>query len=157
MVLNCEMQLLLPLFPIDTKFISDIVGVYEQDGIVQYIVNGLPVFCHDKDDLQSFRFITSNMVERKLCTQAEVVRCFGVSEDSVSRSLKKFRNNKERAFFSQDNRHGHSHKLRDEVKEQIQKKLDRGQSVNSIANEHNVAEGTIRYAIRMGYLKKSLN
>jgi len=39
----CCMQLQLPYFPKDARMISDCVGVYEKDDIVQYIVNGLPV------------------------------------------------------------------------------------------------------------------
>ncbi|MDP4266203.1 MAG: hypothetical protein Q8880_02055 [Bacteroidota bacterium] len=31
--------------------ISDTLGVYETDGIIQYLVNGLPVNCHDKGDI----------------------------------------------------------------------------------------------------------
>ena len=100
------MQLLLPLFPLECKMISSCVGVYEKDGLVQYIVNGLPVFSHGKDDLQGFRFITSNFI-----------------------------------------RQGHSHKIRGAVLERIQKKLDKCQSVNSIAKEEKLTEGAIRYAI----------
>ena len=56
------MQIQLPLFPRGTKYISEYLGVYEQDGIVQYIANGLPVYEHPKDDLKAFRFITSNFI-----------------------------------------------------------------------------------------------
>ena len=38
------MQLLLPIFPNDATLINESVGVYERDGIVQYLVNGLPVY-----------------------------------------------------------------------------------------------------------------
>ena len=54
------MQLKLPLFPTGCILISDCLGVYEKDGLVQYIVNGLPVYAHPKDDLKAFRYITSN-------------------------------------------------------------------------------------------------
>ncbi len=43
------MQLKLPLFPTGTTLISDCLGVYEKESIVQYIVNGLPVYAHPKD------------------------------------------------------------------------------------------------------------
>ena len=151
------MQLLLPIFPHGTKLISDQLGVFEQDGQIHYLVNGLTVYSHAKDDLQSFRYITSNMLVHHLCTQSEVIKCFGVSEDSVRRSLNKYRNGKEQSFFSEEARHGHSHKLHKDVLEKIQKNLDQEQSVNSIAKSHHVSEGAIRYAIKKGYLKKSLN
>ena len=61
------MQLQLPLFTKETKLISAYVGVYEKEGIIQYIVNGLPVYAHDKEDLNAFRFITSNFIDQGLC------------------------------------------------------------------------------------------
>jgi len=136
--------------------VSSTVGVYERDDLVQYIINGLPAFSHGKEDLQGFRYITSNLIHQGLCKGTEVERCFCVSSDSVLRSLKKYRAQGEEAFFSSENRHGHSHKIRGVVLESIQKKLDKGQSVNSIAREHKIREGSIRYAVKQGYLKKRL-
>lgn len=150
------MQLLLPLFPRETKMISPFVGVYETQGLVQYIVNGLPVFSHEKEDLQGFRFITSNLIKQGLCSGTEIERCFFVSADSVARNLKKLKTEGEQAFFSPETRHGRSHKIRGAVQERIQKKLDKGQSVNSIAKEEKISEGAIRYAITHGHLKKNL-
>ena len=151
------MQLQLPIFPRDCKMISPTVGVYERDDIVQYIVNGLPVYSHAKEDIQAFRFFTSNLVLQKLCKQSEVRKCFCISEDSVSRYVKRLLEEGEQAFFSEDNRHGHCHKIVGETLERIQKKLDKGGSQNSIAKEEHVTEGAIRYAIKKGYLKKSPN
>lgn len=149
------MQLQLPLFPRECKMISSSVGVYEKDGLVQYIVNGLPVFSHGNEDLQAFRYITSNLIHQGLCKGTEVERCFCISPDSVGRSLKKYRAQGEEAFFSWENRQGHSYKIRGEVLASIQKKLDKGQSVNSIAKEHKISEGAIRHSVKQGYLKKS--
>jgi len=73
------MQLQLPIFPRETKIVSDGVGIYRKDDIVHYIVNGLPVYSHAGDDLRAFRFITSNFITQGLCRQSEVQRCFGVS------------------------------------------------------------------------------
>jgi hypothetical protein len=133
------------------------VGVYEKDDLVQYIVNGLPVYSHGKEDLQGFRYFTSNLIHQGLCKQREVERCFCVSEESVRRSMIKFRKEGAQAFFSAENRHGHSHKIHGEKLEGIQKKLDKGQSVNSIAKQYHLTEGAIRYAVKQGYLKKSLH
>ncbi len=70
-----SMQLQLPLFPKDTTFISDCLGVYEQDNVVQYIVNGLPTYAHSKDNLNAFRFITSNYIHHGLCRKVDIQRC----------------------------------------------------------------------------------
>jgi len=149
------MQLSLPIFPIEAKLVNDHVGVYEHDGLVQYIVNGLPVYCHSKDDLNAFRFITSNFIHQRLCRKVDIERCFCISEDSVSRAYKKFVTQGEAGFFGDDARHGHAHKIIGVLKQRIQSKLDKGQSVNSIAKEEGVRESTIRYSISQGYLKKN--
>lgn len=148
------MQLFLPLFPRETKMISSCLGVYEKDDIVQYIANGLPIYSHSSEDLQSFRFITSNFINQGLCQATEVARCFGVSIDTVTRYLSKLRTQGEVAFFSQEKRKGYCHKIRGKVLTGIQKKLDQGQSVNSIGKAEGLSEGSIRYAIKQGYLKK---
>ena len=148
------MQLSLPIFPQDTKMISRCLGVYEQDGIIQYIANGLPIYSHGLEDLQSFRFITSNFINQGLCKSTEVARCFGISIDTVTRYLGKLRTQGETAFFSEEKRKGYCHKIRGKVSINIQKRLDKGESVNSIAKAEGLSEGSIRYAIVQGYLKK---
>lgn len=149
------MQLMLPIFPRDTKMISKCLGVYEKDSLVQYIANGLPIYSHDSEDLQSFRFITSNFIKEGLCKATEVSRCFSIPVDSVKRQLTKLRDEGEAAFFSEEKRRGYCHKIRGSVLESIQKKLDKGQSVNSISKEEGLTEGSIRYSIKQGYLKKN--
>jgi len=149
------MQLSLPIFPREAKLINEQVGVYEHDGLVQYIVNGLPVYCHANDNLNAFRFITSNFIHQGLCRKVDIERCFGITEDSVSRAYKKFITKGEAGFFGDDARRGHAHKIMGERRQRIQSKLDKGQSVNSIAKEEGVRESAIRYAIKQDYLKKS--
>ena len=102
------MQLLLPLYPETTKMIGNHLGVFEQDGIVHYLVHGLPAYCHDAESINSFRFITSNFIHQGLCRKVDIERCFGVSEDSVSRSYKKFIEKGEAGFFGADARKGES-------------------------------------------------
>lgn len=149
------MQLQLPLFPSGCTLISDCLGVYEKDGLIQYIVNGLPVYTHPKDDLKAFRYITSNFIHQGLCRKTEVQRCFHVSEDSVQRACKKFVDKGEAGFFGADARKGTAHKITGDCRLRIQSKLDKGQSVNSIAKQEGVRESAIRYGIKQGYLKKS--
>ena len=150
------MQLCLPIFPAKTKMISSCLGVYENDDIVQYIANGLPIYSHTSEDIQSFRLITSNFINQGLCQATEVARCFGISVDTVTRYLSKLRTEGEAAFFSGEKRKGYCHKIRGKVLTSIQKKLDEQQSVNSIAKGEDLSEGSIRYAIKQGYLKKNI-
>ena len=148
------MQLQLPLFPTGCTLISDCLGVYEKDDIVQYIVNGLPVYAHPKDDLKAFRYITSNFIHQRLCRKTEVQRCFHVSEYSVQRAYKKFVVKGEAGFFGDDARKGTAYKITGDCRLRIQNRLDKGQSANSIAKQEGVRESAIRYGVKQGYLKK---
>jgi len=150
------MQITLPIFPLETTLISPCAGVYEKDGIVQYIVNGLPSFSHGKDDHNSFRFYTSNLVHQHLCRKSEIERCFQVSESSVTRYYKMFVASGGRAFFAADTRSGRPNKLVGDKLHCVQLKLDKGQSNSSIAREEGISESAIRYALKQGYLKKNL-
>jgi len=149
------MQLFLPLFPKEATMISPEVGVYTHDGIVQYIHGGLPIFAHGESDLNYFKFIICNLLERKLCRKTDIAKCFKVSPDFVYAAHKQYRQYGPDAFFGVDNRQGYAHKIVGEKRIRIQEKLDKGQSVNSIAKEEDVAEGSIRYQIRKGILKKN--
>jgi hypothetical protein len=73
----------------------------------------------------------------------------------VSRWKKKLSEEGEKAFFKPETRHGRSHKLLPQVLERIQRKLDEGQSAYSIAKSEGISEGSIRYAFKLGRLKKS--
>jgi len=149
------MQLRLPIFSRETTLISDCVGYYTKDGIVQYIVNGLPVFAHGEEDLNSFRYIVSNFIDQGLCKRVEVQRAFHVSDDSIYRYFKLYKEKGADGFFGERPRSKRrSHKVVGETTVHIQKELDKGRSVNSIAKELGISEGTIRYQIQQGYLKK---
>jgi hypothetical protein len=148
------MQLLLPIFPKDTQMVSSRLGVYKKDGLVQYIINGLPAYSHASSDLNSFRYITSNFIHQGLCRKVDIQRTFGISDDSVGRSYKKFVEEGAEGFFGTDARKGKAHKLTGELRKRIQSKLDKGQSNYSIAKEEGVAESAIRYGIKQGYLIK---
>jgi hypothetical protein len=148
------MQLRLPFFPKEATMVSSCLGVYERDGIVQYIVNGLPVYSHAADNTGSFRFITSNFIDKKLCRKSEVERCFGVTESSVQRWYNVYIREGEAGFFRTDGRKGVPVKRLGSRLERIQGKLDAGQSGNSIAVEEGISEGTIRSWRKQGYLKK---
>ena len=92
------MQMLLPIFPHDIKLITDTVGVFARDGIVNYCHCGVPIFSHTTEDIKSFRYITSKLIIQGICRKIEITRCFGVSYDSVNRHVNRLR---EQADFLQ--------------------------------------------------------
>jgi transposase len=131
------------------------LGVREHDGTVFYLHSGVPIFSHLSDDMTKFRYITSNLILQGLCNNQDIADTFHVSTDSVRRWKKKLSEEGDGAFFKEESRHGRSYKLLPTVLDRIQGKLDVGQSSYSIAKEEGISEGSIRYAINLGRLKKN--
>lgn len=149
------MQLLLPIFPRDTQFITASLGIFDKEGIVTYIHCGVPIFSHSSEDLQNFRYITSKFILEGLCKRRDIADAFHVSIDSVYSSVKKLKEKGEEAFFGQEHRHGYSHKLKGEKLKEAQLCLDKQMNQSATARHVGVREGTIRYAIGVGKLKKN--
>lgn len=150
-------QLLLPLFPRDTKMITPILGVRNYEGTVFYLLSGMPIHSHADVDLNKFRYVTSNLILQGLCSNQNIADAFHVSIDSVARWKKKLFEEGDASFFNEEARHGRSHKLLPDVLARIQIKLNEGLSATSIAKAENISEGSIRYAIGQGRLKKNLS
>jgi hypothetical protein len=51
------MQMQLPIFPASTKLVNSNVGIFEKDDFIYYLHNGSPIFCHDENDLNSYKII----------------------------------------------------------------------------------------------------
>ena len=146
----------LPLFPRGTGLINANLGVQlDSEKTVWYLLNGLPVYFHPTGDQNKFRYITSLLVELRHCTQADIVRFFHVSLSSVQRYLNIYREQGEAGFFFGNGRKGGvRYKMTPELVEKIQPMLERGDSQCSIARKFKISEGTVRYQIQQGVLKK---
>src|SRR2546422_7233056 len=89
----------LPLFPADVTSINPHVSFAKREGRVYYFNGPMPVFSHEEKDYASFRMFTSQLVEDGNCTQAEIVRAFGISAISMKRYVKKYREGGPAGFF----------------------------------------------------------
>jgi len=148
------MQLHVPIFPENSYLISPTVAVKQEDDLVHYVANGLPFYCHGVRELDAFRQVICLLIDQGLCRRSEVVRCFCVTEDFVGRALRIYRKEGHSGLYNQQ-RKKTANKLYGKLLEQIQKKIDKGQSINSIAKQEGVTEGAIRYQISQKNLKKS--
>lgn len=92
-------QALLPLFPVEATLINSLVGVQSKDGIVYYFNGSMPIFKHLDSDIDSFRYISSQLIINGVCKQKEIVKCFGVSDISVKRWVKRHKESKELGDF----------------------------------------------------------
>jgi hypothetical protein len=97
-------QMQLPIFPSEARLINSTIGFEKRDGQVYYFNGQMPVFCHAETDIASFRMFISQLYVNGNCTQMELVRAFGVSQNFVKRSVKKYREGGPGIFFSDPSR-----------------------------------------------------
>jgi len=149
------MQLQMPFFPSKTRCFNHTTGVFEKDDFVFYLHNGLPIFCHHKNDHKLYRFITANLVETDLCLPSEIAKVLGVSARSIQFNAKALREKGSDWFLKRKETRGTCNKFTTESFQQAQEMLTAGKSNCEIARFLNVSECSIRYHIRKGTLKKN--
>lgn len=145
--------MLLPIFPTGMNYINDHIGFQEQEGIVYYFHGMLPVFSHAKEDLASFRFITSQLVAGGNVKLIEISRAFGISYINVKRNVAKLRKEGSEAFFKPA-RGRSAHILTPELIEKAQQLLYKGHNATEVGKRLNIKGPTIRKAIQAGKLKR---
>jgi predicted transcriptional regulator len=148
------MQMQLPIFPQTTKLINSNVGLFERDDFIYYLHNGSPIYCHEKNDLNSYRFIIANLVVTGLCSPIDLARALGVSNRNMQRYAKTLREKGTDWFFNKEEKRGDAHKLTDEMLSEAQKLISKFYSVVDVARLLGVTEGALRYHIKKGTIKK---
>ena len=148
------MQALLPLIADGATRISETLSVVGEEGKWTYFVGIQPVFEHDRADRKSFRMYTAQLVCQGACTQAEIVRAFGVSANSVKRSVAKYRAGGVAAFFMPRHTRGAS-VMTPEAIAQAEQLLAAGWSRREVADELGVKRDTLRKAIQQGRVTES--
>ncbi len=148
------MQMQLPIFPSSTKLINSSVGIFEKEDIVYYLHNGSPIHCHDRNDLNSYRYITAELVVSGLCRPIEIAKTLGVSNRNIQRYAKALREKGANWFFNREENRGRAHKVTDEVLTDAQQMINDFSSVADVARLLKVTEGALRYHIKKGNIKK---
>lgn len=150
------MQLQLPIFPKTTKMLSATWGVFEKDNFVYYLHNGSPVHVHEKENLNTYRFVTATLIKNHSCSASSLSKVFGVGVRNFERYAKRLRDFGPEAFFKPNDGRGKCHKMTSDKITDAQKYLDLGYSQMRTAKEINVNEASIRYHIKKGTLKKKV-
>lgn len=144
----------LPLFPSSTKLINSSVGVFEKEDLVYYLHNGSPIHCHSRNDLNSYRYITAELVVSGLCKPGEIAIALGVSNRNIQRYAKALREQGAGWFFSRQEKRGRAHKLTEDILSDAQQMINDFYSVKDVARLLGVTEGALRYHIKKGNIKK---
>ena len=79
------------MIPHGATQINDLISVAREDRRWTYFCGVQPVFQHPPGDRQSFRMFTAQLCCQGVCAQARIIRTFGVSKNSVLRSVAKYR------------------------------------------------------------------
>src|ERR1700746_4158258 len=140
-------QLQLPIFPAGVPPLNHQIAIAGESGEVVYVPAHLPVFQHGREDLASFRLITSQMIASGTVRASEIVRTFGVPLGTVKRYVKKYREQGAKGFFAVRRRRSASG-LKEEMKARVQALLDTAKSVPEVARELDLLPNTLHKAIR---------
>ena len=144
-------QALLPLIADGATRISDVISVVRENGQWTYFCGVQPVFRHAEDDRPSFRMFTAQLICQGVCRQVDVVRAFGVSKNSVVRSVDKYRAGDVESFYTPRATRGAS-VMTPEVTAQAQQLLGSGWSRREVAKHLGLKLDTLRKAIQQGRL-----
>lgn len=147
------LQTLLPLIPDGATHISDLVSVIQEDDRWTYFHGARPIFSHAQDDCRSFRMFTAQLVCQGTCRQVDIIRAFGVSKNSVLRSVKKYREDGISGFYEPRRGRG-STVITKKIAEQAQQLLNAGVLRKEIAEQLGIKYDTLRKAIQQGRLQE---
>ena len=144
-------QALLPLIPEGATRINDRISVVRENDEWTYFCGIDPVFCHPEKDRRSFQMFTAQLVCQGICRQIDIIRTFGVSTNSVQRSVQKYSQEGIAAFYRPRKGRGPT-VMTDEVTTQAQELLNGGCSRQEVATRLGVRYDTLRKAINQGRL-----
>ena len=145
---------LLPLIAAGATRINDLISVVRDHGQCTYFCGIQPVFQHAENDHCSFRMFTAQLICQGVCRQVDVLRAFGVSKNSVIRSVNKYRTGGVKAFYTSRATRGAS-VLTPEVTAQAQQLLGMGWNPREVAEHLKLKLDTLRKAIQQGRLTKT--
>ena len=90
----------MPLIADGATRISDLLSVVRENRQWTYFCGVHPVFQHAENDRRAFRMFTAQLICQGVCRQVDIVRTFGVSKNSVIRSVNAYRTGGIGAFYA---------------------------------------------------------
>lgn len=144
-------QALLPIIADGATPINDRISVVKEGGEWTYFCGVQPVFVHAEGDRASFLMFTAQLICQGACKQAEIIRAFGVSANSVRRSVDKYETEGIAGFFRPRKTRGAT-VLTEKIISQAQVLLSQGASRRQVADQLQIHYDTLRKAINQGRL-----
>jgi transposase len=146
-------QALLPIIPHGATELNDRISVVRESDQWTYFCGIQPVFSHPQADRRAFQMFTAQLCCQGACTQAQIVRAFGVSKNSVLRSVAKYRKEGIDGFYRPRRRRS-SPVITAEVIAEAERLLGLGYACREAAEELGIRCDTLRKAIHQGRVRK---
>lgn len=146
-------QLQLPVFPAGVTPITADLGFRREGDKVYYFYGTMPVAHHHVDDIRSFKMFVAQFCDHGKAQQMDIVRAFGVTDTSVKRWVKAYREKGPAAFFEPRRTRGPA-VLTPPVMEAAQELLDEGLSRREVAERLGLKKDTLSKAVLAGHLRE---
>ena len=146
----------LPFHPAEAVEINETVS-YLDDGVnMGYFAGGVPIFSHAHGDAAGQRVAWAQIITLGLATQKDIGSSFGVYRTTLYRHRRRLKEAGVAGLVDEKSGPKGPHKLMPNILLRAQKMLDGGKSNNATGKELGVNEGTIRNAIRQGWLREAV-
>jgi transposase len=143
----------LPLHPAEAIEISDTVSFIDDGQTIAYFAAGVPLFTHASADVIGRRVVIAQIIALGLATPTELSAGLHLSRVTVYRQQERFQAGGVGGLADEKPGPKGPHKLKDDLLSRAQGLLDEGKSNRAVAEQVGVSEGTIRHAIRQGWLR----
>jgi len=140
----------LPNIPGGENQVNGVISVHERDGNYYYFVYDQPVFFHPVSDHAGFRMFTAQLCCTGMAKQVEIIRAFGVTAISVKRSVKKYREEGIKGFYSKRKTRGRKKVMTDEVVLEAEQLFAEGFTRREVSDELGISYETICKTIQLG-------
>jgi transposase-like protein len=147
-------QTRLPVVPPGAVEINDTVCFVEDGERRGYFAAGVPVFCHAIDDAVGRRVAVAQILALGLAKQNELSAALGVDRTTLWRQRQRFEAEGIGGLVDEKRGPKGPHKLTEPLLRSAQQMLDAGKSMRAVATSLGLTEGTIRHAVRKGWLSR---
>ena len=146
----------LPFHPAEAVEVNETVSFLDDGESVGYFAAGIPFFTHEHGDEPGRRVALTQLVSLGLARQSELSAAMGMNRTTLYRQQRRLKQSGVAGLVDGKPGPKSPHKLKDEALKQAQRLLDEGKSKNATAKLLGVSEGTIRNAVRRGWLRERL-
>ena len=148
------MQRSLAVLPPGAHIVSPHLAVLIEEGRLVAYSAADPIYTCDLDDRDGIRLAAGMFSHLRLAGVSALAEALGVNRETVRRNRDLFAQGGVEAVRSVPRGPRKPYKLTEEARRLAQRCLDQGWSVNRTAKEVGLTEGTLRYQIRQGRLRR---